>query len=100
MATTSQLFFFLSSGMADHALRLGPYKRISSEKKIPHGHRWSHAVWQSTTQKTRNKPENSDTQVPQPDMRIAVQEKQQSKQRKGQGPTKTPTQKCCHTTQW
>ena len=39
-------------------------------------------------QRTRKHQKNSDTQVPGPDIRIAVQEKQQSKQRNGQGPNK------------
>ena len=69
--------------MADHALRLGPYKRIRSRYKF-HMDRVGYMQCGNQIQKKQENPKKSDTQVPRPDMRIAVEEKQQSKQRKRQ----------------
>ena len=61
-----------------------------------------HVAWQIIKPKTRNKNNQpkGDTQIPQPDLRFAIQQTKQSKKRKGQGPTKTTTNKDLPWTQW
>ena len=49
-------------------------------------------------QNTKTTTQKGETQIPQPDMRFAIQ--QRSKKQKGQGPTKTTTNKDLPWTQW
>ena len=92
-------FLFFSSSMADVALWLGPYMRISSKTSICTR---TKTVWkcrQITTNQATHKPARRPANPP---ARLAFrQEKQQTRQTKGAGAqTKTPTKKICQRTQW
>ena len=91
---------FFSSGLADHALRLGPYMRRSGKKKILHGHDWLHAVWQ-----IENKQNPKNTKKTQrhasPPARFAHRHPENSKATaKGARAKQKQPQKDCHRTQW
>ena len=87
---------FFPSGMADHALRLGPYMRRSCyQENFQHGHRWSHETWQirkTKTQTTKNKRQDAD-----PPARFASHHPKDSKanSERGKSPTETTTKEIC-----
>ena len=86
LKTHSVVLFF-------HALRLGPYMRRSCLRKLPHGHRWSHAAWQII--KTRTPPKTKGkTQIPQPDLRLTIQKTAQQTVKGARAQQKQP-QKIC-----
>ena len=94
--TSSPCTIFFSSGMADHALRLGPYMRRSSLKYHLHRHLWSRRM--ANQKHKQNTNTNHKGRNANPPARYVLRHpaEKQSKKRTGQGPTKTTTPKICH----
>ena len=90
--------FFFPFGTADHALRLGPYMRRSSLRKLLHGHRWSHAARQIIKAKTQTTKNRQDADPP---ARFASHHPKDSNanSERGKSPTETTT-KDLPRTQW
>ena len=88
----SQTKIFFSSGMADHALRLGPYMRRSSLKEhLIYIDTCGHVGWQiKSTNKTQTQTTKGETQIPQPDMRFAIQQRNKAKSERGRAQQKQP----------
>ena len=94
--TMAGLFDMLNPGRSElerHHFRHGPYNSVSGEKYLEKGLVWSKNVGKSShqhKQKTKQKRNQNDPQIPQPDLRFA--KKQTAKQqRTGPGPNKNQT---------
>ena len=70
---------FFSSGLADHALRLGPYMRRSKRQNFPHEHNWSSGV--------------ANTRITNPSLKTKAKRKSNCKAN-SRAQQKTPTQSC------
>jgi len=56
-----------------------------------------HVAWQIKTQnKTQKQPKKGDTQIPQPDLRFAIQQRSKAKSERGRAQQKQPRTKICH----
>ena len=85
-----QLRHFFSSGMADHALRLGPYMRRSS-KNDNYIDTCGHVGGQIRNKNKTKKPTTrSETQIPQPDLRFAIRQRNKPKSERGRAQQKQP----------
>ena len=90
---------FFSSSMADVALRLGPYMRISSKNAICTRTEKARKCRQITTNHPSHRPARRPANPP---ARLAFrQRKQQTRHTKrGKSPNKNTHKKICHRTQW
>ena len=91
---------FFSSGMADHALRLGPYMRRSCDQEnfnMDTGGRMKHGK----SKQTNHKPTEQKARRRSPSqICVSPSQRQQSKQRKGQEPNRNNHKRDLPRTQW